>query len=221
MGEIVRTKYTGNTDSSNDAYFAILEASRQHFRPGASRVIFLFNTEAHTSHKNGPSPEETMTALTEVSNASLFVFDKVAFKNIRKNKIIGQTNRKIYTNSHLALPSGNLQMPASEFTELVQKSQGGLFANKLKKVPRIAHAVYNGVREWLMTDSQLCKKARVSTSIPTVNIWCAHTTKPRTPIAIIAKIMPRVPNACFLPDSCLMICEIIPKAGRIKIYTSG
>jgi hypothetical protein len=156
--EIVRTKYTGNADNSNDAYFAILEASRQHFRPGASRVIFLFNTEAHTSHKNGPSLEETMTALTEVSNASLFVFDKVAFKNIRKNKIIGQTNRKIYTNSHLALPSGNLQMPASEFTELVQKSQGGLFANKLKKVPRIAHAVYNGVREWLMTDSQLCKK---------------------------------------------------------------
>lgn len=30
------------------------------------------------------------------------------------------------------------------------------------------------------------KYARVSTSIPTVNIWCAHTINPRRPIPIIA-----------------------------------
>ena len=30
------------------------------------------------------------------------------------------------------------------------------------------------------------KYARVSTSIPTVNIWCAHTIKPITAILIIA-----------------------------------
>lgn len=30
------------------------------------------------------------------------------------------------------------------------------------------------------------KYARVSTSIPTVNMWCAHTTNPNTPIASIA-----------------------------------
>jgi len=30
------------------------------------------------------------------------------------------------------------------------------------------------------------KYARVSASIPTVNIWCAHTTNPRIPIANIA-----------------------------------
>lgn len=30
------------------------------------------------------------------------------------------------------------------------------------------------------------KYARVSTSIPTVNIWCAQTTNPSNPIAIIA-----------------------------------
>jgi len=155
---ITQTKYTGSSDNSNDAYHAILEASRLRFRPGASRVIFLYNTEAHTSHKDGPSLEETMTALTDSANASLFVFDKVAFKNIRKNKIIGQTNRKIFTNSHTQLPVNNLEMPASEFKLLVQKSQGGLFANKLQKVPRIAHAVYNGVREWLGTDNQQCKK---------------------------------------------------------------
>ena len=30
------------------------------------------------------------------------------------------------------------------------------------------------------------KYARVSASIPTVNIWCAHTTNPKIPIANIA-----------------------------------
>ena len=30
------------------------------------------------------------------------------------------------------------------------------------------------------------KYARVSTSIPTVNMWCAHTMKPRTAIPSIA-----------------------------------
>jgi len=30
------------------------------------------------------------------------------------------------------------------------------------------------------------KYARVSTSMPTVNIWCAHTIKPNKPIEIIA-----------------------------------
>lgn len=45
------------------------------------------------------------------------------------------------------------------------------------------------------------KYARVSTSIPTVNIWCAHTTNPSKPIASIAKIIPRFPNASFFPLS--------------------
>lgn len=34
------------------------------------------------------------------------------------------------------------------------------------------------------------KYARVSTSIPTVNMWWAHTIKPRSPIAIIAQTIP-------------------------------
>lgn len=34
------------------------------------------------------------------------------------------------------------------------------------------------------------KYARVSTSIPTVNMWCAHTIKPKRPIAIIAQTIP-------------------------------
>ena len=38
------------------------------------------------------------------------------------------------------------------------------------------------------------KQARVSTSIPTVNIWWAHTMKPRIAIPSMAQIMPRVPK---------------------------
>jgi hypothetical protein len=45
------------------------------------------------------------------------------------------------------------------------------------------------------------KYARVSTSIPAVNMWCAHTTNPSNPIAIIAKIIPRFPKASFFPLS--------------------
>ena len=41
------------------------------------------------------------------------------------------------------------------------------------------------------------KYARVSTSIPAVHAWCAHTTNPNSPIAIIAKIIPKFPSASF------------------------
>lgn len=34
------------------------------------------------------------------------------------------------------------------------------------------------------------KYARVSTSMPTVNMWWAHTIKPKRPMAIIAQTMP-------------------------------
>lgn len=34
------------------------------------------------------------------------------------------------------------------------------------------------------------KYARVSTSNPTVNMWCAHTMKPRKPMDIIAHTIP-------------------------------
>lgn len=34
------------------------------------------------------------------------------------------------------------------------------------------------------------KYARVSTSKPTVNIWCAHTMNPRNPMDIIAQTIP-------------------------------
>ena len=40
----------------------------------------------------------------------------------------------------------------------------------------------------------------MSTSKPTVNMWCAHTIKPRNPIDIIAHTIPIYPNGSFLPE---------------------
>ena len=57
--------------------------------------------------------------------------------------------------------------------------------------------------------------ARVSTSVPTVNMWCAHTTNPNNPIAIMAKIIPKFSNASFFPLSWQMMWEIIPNPGRM------
>jgi len=45
------------------------------------------------------------------------------------------------------------------------------------------------------------KYSRVSTSIPTVNMWCAQSTNPNNPIAVIVKIIPKFPNASFFPLS--------------------
>ena len=43
------------------------------------------------------------------------------------------------------------------------------------------------------------KYPRVSPPIPTVNIWCACTTNPSTPIAGMADIFLGFPNAYFFP----------------------
>lgn len=43
------------------------------------------------------------------------------------------------------------------------------------------------------------KYARVSMSIPTVNMWCPHTRKPRTPIDPIACDMASAPTGSFFP----------------------
>ena len=52
-------------------------------------------------------------------------------------------------------------------------------------------------------------------------MWCAHTTNPKRLIAIMAKIIPKFPNASFFPLSWQTMWEIIPNTGRIRMYTSG
>lgn len=44
------------------------------------------------------------------------------------------------------------------------------------------------------------KYARVSTSIPTVNMWWAHTINPRSPMDIIAHTIPMYPKGSFFPE---------------------
>ena len=44
------------------------------------------------------------------------------------------------------------------------------------------------------------KYARVSTSIPTVNIWWAQTRKPRIPMETMAYTMPRYPKGSLFPE---------------------
>ena len=61
------------------------------------------------------------------------------------------------------------------------------------------------------------KYVRVSTSIPTVNMWFAHTKNLSNPIAIVAKIIPKFPNASFFPPPWQIMCEIIPNPVRKRI----
>lgn len=46
-----------------------------------------------------------------------------------------------------------------------------------------------------MSSVALEKYTRVSTSKPTVNMWCAHTKYPTTPIAIMAYTIPKLLNS--------------------------
>jgi len=55
------------------------------------------------------------------------------------------------------------------------------------------------------------------TSVPAVSIWCAHATNSSSPIVIMAKIIPRFPNASLFPLSRQMMREIIPNPGRIRM----
>ena len=60
----------------------------------------------------------------------------------------------------------------------------------------------------------------MSTSNPTLYMWWLHTTKPNTPIDIIAYTIPRYPNMVLL-EWAEMVVLITPKPGMIRIYTSG
>jgi len=54
-------------------------------------------------------------------------------------------------------------------------------------------------------------------SNPIVNIWWAHTIKPRIPIEIIAKIIFIFLKISNFPLSWFIIWDIIPNPGKIKI----
>lgn len=100
------------------------------------------------------------------------------------------------------------------------QSKEGVFIKYEPDIEEIQLKIFTPVGT-AMTMVAAVKYARVSTSIPTVNIWCPQTINPRIPIDIIAWIIAVAPEGSFFPDEDLRIWEIIPNPGRIKMYTSG
>lgn len=158
--ELTTMKFEGKIEDKNDAYHGILLASTLNFRPGASRVFILYNTVPHEAHELGPSHTETIRALTHEANAALFVFDSFTFKNLGRStgKIIGQSNRRMYPADSTALPLPGIELPASEFKEMVKASKGGMFSNNIKNIKSVSRAVYEAIKFWLNEDGQMCKR---------------------------------------------------------------
>jgi len=157
--EIKSMPFKGTTKNTNDGYHAILTASNLKFRPNAEKIFVLFNSEPHNSHSSGPSFDETKYVLAQEANAPLFVFDSLTFANVGKEvKVIGETARKIYTTDNLEGTTKNLEMPSSEFKELVKISKGGLFSNTLTQPKHVAVSLNDAVMTWVKADMELCKK---------------------------------------------------------------
>merc|ERR1712036_172715 len=78
-------------------------------------IFIMFNTVPHKSHPEGPSFDETKFILEREANAPLFVFDTVNFQRFGPSvgRIIGQTERKLYTSTNLrGITSKDLEMPS-------------------------------------------------------------------------------------------------------------
>jgi len=166
--EIKSMPYNGVEASSNDGYHAILTASRLKFRPGAEKIFIMFNSEPHLSHESGPSFDETQYILANEANAPLIVFDTINFPNLGKEagRIIGQTERRLYTTNNLqGQSSGGLDLPANEFKQLVLLSKGGLFSNMAFKKPKqAAISLHDVVVNWIKKDIEVCKRCTLRNS---------------------------------------------------------
>merc|ERR1712042_27844 len=160
--EIRSMKLDGTGDVTNDGYHAIMTANRLKFRPGAEKVFLMFNTVPHKSHPTGPSYDETKFIMAREANAPLFVFDSVNFQKFAKHsvgRVIGQTERKVYTTTNLkGITSKDLEMPASEFRQLVLISKGGLFSNIIKNPKQTAVSLHDAVMRWVKADMTTCKR---------------------------------------------------------------
>jgi len=151
----------GQGDVTNDGYHAIMTANRLKFRPGAEKVFIMFNTMPHKSHPTGPSYDETKFIMAREANAPLFVFDSVSFQKFGKavGRVIGQTERKLYTSNNLkGITSKDLEMPASEFKQLVLLSKGGLFSNAIKNPKQTSVSLHDAVTRWVKADMTMCKR---------------------------------------------------------------
>jgi hypothetical protein len=165
--EVKNMPFEGTGDVTNDGYNAILTANRLKFRPGAEKVYIMFNSEPHKAHPTGPSFAETKFILEREANAPLFVFDTVNFQRFGKaiGRVIGETERKLYTSNNLkGITSKDLELPASEFKDLVLISKGGLFSNDIKNPKQTATSLFDAVSVWVKADMTVCKRCTLRAS---------------------------------------------------------
>jgi len=165
--EIKAMPFGGEGATTNDGYHAILRASRLKFKPAAEKVFIMFNSEPHNSHATGPSFDETKYILSREANAPLFVFDSVNFPKFGKEvgRVIGETARKLYTsNNEKGMANKDLELPASEFKQLVLLSKGGLFSNTIKRPQQTAVSIHDAVLNWVRSDMSVCKRCTLRAS---------------------------------------------------------
>jgi len=171
--EITNMPYEGVGTSSNDAYQAILAASKLRFRPGASKIFIMYNTEPHNSHEHGPVYDEALYMLKNEANAALFVFDKFNFKRVAgAGQIIGQTPHKLYTTRYLnGLPENTVDFPFSEFTTMAKSTNGGWFSSRVKNPKQVSKSLYKAISANLRVQGNQCKSCRVEatyTDVPRI-----------------------------------------------------
>lgn len=147
LNEIQRLSFNGQGTISNDAYHAIKVASQQHFRTGSQKIFIMFNVEPHNSFKFGASYTEAFVGLTHDADAGLYVFDEFNLKNLgEKGSIIGQSLSKTYTTNE---PTGhrieNLELPASEFKEMIEASNGAVFDNKIENPNKVTKSLFDAI----------------------------------------------------------------------------
>src|ERR1700741_5301355 len=86
-----------------------------------------------------------------------------------------------------------------------------IVAIQLKTLTPVGTAIRNDV---------YMKNSCPATGIPTVNMWCAHTTHDMNAIAHVAITIERYPNS-GLRAKVGMTWEMMPNAGKAMMYTSG
>lgn len=165
IDELQSIPFNGEEETSNDAFHAILRASMLNFRPGASKVFVMFNSAPHTAHSEGPAYEEAKYALVKEAEATLIVFDKFDFKQINKRQgaVFGQSTRKLYTNKHWKKGLGRpMELPSSEYRELVEDTEGAMFQSKIKIPKHTAGSVFDVLKQHLTRHTKHCKVCRVT-----------------------------------------------------------
>lgn len=127
-------EYTGDSKDTNDYNDAILRATKQQFRPGASKLILLFNFDKYASSWYGPSSDEVKFALKYEANATLFAFDKFDFSSYQDGiyTALGMTRSSVFMTPGFRVVSNTKNLPQTPFTRYVHCA-GGLFGNNFSK----------------------------------------------------------------------------------------